>query len=447
MTERRPGEKVSFAPPAENADGPTEKDQPFGRLELQEDEVSLDDVRCFIDDPRSLPAEKIPSLVKYYGHVGEIAERLMYRNDCPPEAISTTCQLHGNNPELAEMIIKRQEQLTDEDNRYLHKSNRHDWSLTVNHLYYQKLPADVNWEIYDDHPDDRYILRIMAQCQPELDPSLVRRFYADHRHKPATVADLIIGQKLPEDIVRKAFADYKSIPEFVAVLFRHQKDLPADLVAEAYSNWDRSFEPVLADNSVSGEVFGTLVADVIDPILPEGGIAIDLNTMRPVRIGPSGSGPRDVPGEIFDQAHQEYQSFMNFVLDLLGGNQFDEGMVQTVYDELGKSLAVAIAIFGSQQSIPLDVIHRGCEDHGQDIMFIGTLFENQKDLPRDVIEPLYKRHRWSPLFNGRWLANQSNLNQKEREEASNWRPVASPEVKSPGQPKKLGGLILSLSGN
>ncbi len=199
-----------------------EPDQPFTRHEPKDNEISLDDVRKFLDHPPSLPVEKIPALVEYYGHVAEVASRLISRDDCPPQAISSTCRHHGNNPVFASYLIKHKGQLADDDNRHLHEINRRDWTLTINQVYYQQLPEDINRRIYSDYNGDKYILLAMLHRQSNLPPELVRQFYADHNHEPEFVIALAAGQQLPEDIIDQSFDQHKHLPKFVAALFRRQ---------------------------------------------------------------------------------------------------------------------------------------------------------------------------------------------------------------------------------
>ena len=413
-----------------------ESDQPFTRYGPRDNEVNLDDVRKFLDHPPSLPVEKIPSLVEYYGHVAEVASRLVSRDDCPPQAISSTCRLHGNNPVFASYLIKHKGQLADDDNRHLHEANRHDWTLTINQVYYQQLPEDINRQIYSDYNGDKYILLAMIHRQSNLPPELVRQFYAGHNHDPEFAIALAAGQRLPEDIIGQSFNQHKNSPRFVAALFQRQTNLPVDLIHQAYYDYDRSFEPVLANGWAAADNFDDSLVYVLEGILPDGGITIDLSNMRQIRVGRPSEKTGEIPGSIIDRAHQEARVFMGFIINLLAQNQLDEEMVRSVYNDLGDKPAVAMAMFGFQRSIPLNVIRQACEDHGQNIMFVEVLFKNHKSLPPDIIEPIYHRHRWNPLFNGDWLADQANLPAEKQQEASHWRRILDLEAEALKGPTK-----------
>lgn len=414
----------------------------FDRSRPREDEVSLDDVRHFLDYPYSLPAEKIPSLVEYYGHIREIADRLITRTDCPPAAVSTACQLHGHDPEFAYRVIKDGGQLGDDANRQLRHNHRHDQNLALNQLYYQQLPDDSSWETYHDYYQDRYVLLMMAQHQPDLPPQLVRQFYSDHYHQAEFVIALTIGQTLPEKIARRAFASYWHLPEFVVALCRHQQNLPGDLIAEIYNSRDRGFEAILDHSSTPSSVFGDLGHDVFESTLPQGGNVIDLSTMRRVRVGEGGGGSEEVPAVVFDQAHRDYRDFLGITIDLLTNNQLPQDMIRTVYGDFNQTPSVVKTMFEFQQSIPPDIIGQACRDYDKDIMFVEVLFKNQKDLPQEIIGPIYQKHRFNPLFDGDWLANQANLTPAERQEASRWRQVTDPETEIEKQQKEIGSVAL-----
>ena len=406
-----------------------EEDPLFTGYEPKDNEVTSDDVRQFLDQPSSLAIEKIPSLVECYGHVSEVATRLISRDDCPPEAISSTCQLHGHNPAFADYIIKHKGQLADDDNRHLHETSRSDWALTVNQVYYQQLPEDINWQIYNDNHNDKYVLLAMLQQQSELPQDLVRQFFVDYSHDPEFAISLATAQQLPEDIIRQSFDQHKHWPGFVAALFQNQKDLPADLIDQAYHDYDRSFESILANSFAATDNLDDSIIYALERILPSGGMAIDLSNMRIIRVGQTGGRAEEIPGVVIDQALQEHRNFMGFVVGLLTQNQLEEEIIRSVYSDLGDKPTVAMTMIAFQKSIPLDIIRQACADHDQNIMFVEALFKNQKDLPFDIIEPIYQQHRWGQLFHGDWLAEQANLPAEKQQEASHWRHIPDLEAK------------------
>ena len=118
------------------------------------------------------------------------------------------------------------------------------------------------------------------------------------------------AQQLPEDIIRQSFDQHKHWPGFVAALFQNQKDLPADLIDQAYHDYDRSFESILANSFAAADNLDDSVIYALERILPSGGMAVDLSNMRLIRVGQTDGRTGEIPGVIIDQALQESRNFM-----------------------------------------------------------------------------------------------------------------------------------------
>ena len=397
-----------------------ESEADFGRTGPDENEVSLDDVRQFLDRPTSLPLTKIPSLVKYYGHSSEVACRLLSRDDCPPEAEAGLRRLHGHNPAFADYIIKHKGQLADDDNDWLYRRHRASFAVVANQLSHQQLSDELNWQIYYDHGQDRAILPLMINQQKRLPEDLVRQLYHDNQDQPDLVVSLITSQSLPEDVVRRSWDLYRRLPGFVLALFQYQKNLPAEIIDQGFNDYDRSFETVLDHQLQAEQVEPDEVSRVFDLSLTLAAIIATPGSISLADFSQPGSRAGELPADLVNQAEWSAAAFMAFVISLIKNNQLDGDLIGRLHDEMGQFQIVAQTMVEHQKLLPPAIIRQAFNRYGHQFPFVESMVKNQTEVPEDVLDQAIMAHRLDPNFDGGWFEDQANLSEKTKKELSRW---------------------------
>ncbi len=327
--------------------------------ELDEEEATLEDVEQFIVTPARLPTNKLASVGENYGHISDVAWRLAPRLDCPSKTISTVIRLCGCDPSFALTVINvRKGRLAPADNDRLYQYHRQDWTLVVALAQNQSLP-DLAEQIYEDHGANLQVVLALLEHQESLPKPLIQRIYEDYSQQPEVLLALVAYQQLPGDLTWQAYREYGQSPEFERALFEGQKDLGEDLVLHAFEGYDRSFK-------LAAERIMVVESDRADFAIQIAKLLIDESGVVGNRFASESSDQE--PGDPISsmtvrQVCEAASNFVDFVVCLIRHNQLSPDTIRQIYDEVGGSLVVVMAL-GIYQTVPEDIQQRAHQDHG-----------------------------------------------------------------------------------
>lgn len=385
-----------------------------GPDDLGEAEIGFDEVQDFLGNPASLAADKTPALLKYYGHLSEVAARLLMRDDCPPPVVADICRQYGSNPAFADYMVKHCGQLSDAENIELHDYHRDSLGFVINQLVYQQLPPEVIWQTYRDWKSNRYVVIIMISSQENLPEDLSRQFWQDFGDCLPLAMALLRGPSLPEDIIRSGWDQYHQVPDFVDWLFQFQPNLPVDIVREGYGGYDRSFEAVLSQQEEVAEQFG----DDNIALLFNQSLVSGPTLSRLIALGIAYVSPNVLVGGLPESAvtgsQDMMEQFLAFVVTLIKNNQFDRELAGRIQAEIGQSMRVATALVESWSPLPDEIVLPLADHHLAEPGFVRLLLANYKHLPGELLDRIVDFHCQGPDFDIGWLNDQANLSPESR---------------------------------